>query len=49
MKIMIRLMLAFTACLALFAGPASAQASKPNIMFIMADDIGWMQRAPTEA
>ncbi len=28
--------------LALAAGPAAAQA-KPNIMFIMGDDIGWMQ------
>jgi hypothetical protein len=23
--------------------PASAQGQKPNILFIMADDIGWMQ------
>ena len=23
--------------------PASAQQSKPNIVFIMGDDIGWMQ------
>ncbi len=28
---------------ALIAGPASAQGNKPNIVFIMGDDIGWMQ------
>ena len=31
------------ALLALAAGPAAAQQKKPNIMFIMGDDIGWMQ------
>ena len=25
------------------ASPAQAQAKKPNILFIMGDDIGWMQ------
>ena len=29
--------------LAFLAGPAAAQQKKPNIMFIMGDDIGWMQ------
>ena len=29
--------------LAFVAGPASAADKKPNIVFIMADDIGWMQ------
>ena len=29
--------------LALLAMPAIAQATKPNIVFIMGDDIGWMQ------
>jgi arylsulfatase A-like enzyme len=29
--------------LALAVAPASAQQKKPNIMFIMGDDIGWMQ------
>ena len=28
---------------ALIAGPAAAQQQKPNILFIMGDDIGWMQ------
>jgi arylsulfatase A-like enzyme len=36
------LLLAFMVVLALVAGPASAQ-KKPNILFIMGDDIGWMQ------
>ena len=27
----------------LFAPTAQAQDSKPNILFIMGDDIGWMQ------
>jgi arylsulfatase len=31
------------AVLAMVAGPADAQQKKPNIMFIMGDDIGWMQ------
>src|SRR5499427_3671935 len=35
-------LVALTAGLALAAGPAAAQA-KPNIMFIMGDDVGWMQ------
>ena len=29
--------------LALVAGPSFADDKKPNIMFIMGDDIGWMQ------
>ena len=29
--------------LALMAGPTFAQDKKPNILFIMGDDIGWMQ------
>ena len=29
--------------------PASAQEEKPNILFIMGDDIGWMQPASTTA
>jgi ABC-type sugar transport system substrate-binding protein len=29
--------------LALVAGSACAADKKPNILFIMADDIGWMQ------
>ena len=36
------MLLAFMVVLALAAGPASAQ-KKPNILFIMGDDIGWMQ------
>ncbi len=36
------MLLAFMVVLALVAGPASAQ-KKPNILFIMGDDIGWMQ------
>src|SRR6187431_3820340 len=31
------------ALLGLIAGPAAAQQPKPNILFIMGDDIGWMQ------
>jgi len=31
------------ASLAWLAGPAAAQQQKPNILFIMGDDIGWMQ------
>ena len=30
-------------CCALGAAPAMAQSTKPNIVFIMGDDIGWMQ------
>ena len=29
------------AVLPLFAVPAAAQAEKPNIIFVMADDLGW--------
>jgi hypothetical protein len=29
--------------------PAIAQDKKPNILFIMGDDIGWMRRASTTA
>jgi arylsulfatase len=29
--------------LAALAAPAAAQEKKPNILFIMGDDIGWMQ------
>ena len=36
------ILLLLLAVLALVAGPASAQ-KKPNILFIMGDDIGWMQ------
>jgi len=35
-------LIALVACVAVAAGPAAAQ-QKPNIMFIMGDDIGWMQ------
>ncbi len=28
---------------AIAGGPAAAQEKKPNILFIMGDDIGWMQ------
>jgi arylsulfatase A-like enzyme len=35
--------IALLALLAVATGPAAAQQQKPNIMFIMADDIGWMQ------
>ena len=35
--------IALIALLALIAGPAAAQQQKPNILFIMGDDIGWMQ------
>ena len=35
--------IALLALLALVAGPAAAQQQKPNILFIMGDDIGWMQ------
>jgi arylsulfatase len=34
---------AVAAVLAMVAGPADAQQKKPNILFIMGDDIGWMQ------
>jgi arylsulfatase A-like enzyme len=33
--------LAALACLAVLAGPASAQTDKPNIVVIMGDDVGW--------
>jgi arylsulfatase A-like enzyme len=35
--------IASLALLALATGPAAAQQKKPNILFIMGDDIGWMQ------
>jgi arylsulfatase len=35
--------IALLVLLALAAGPAAAQQQKPNILFIMGDDIGWMQ------
>jgi arylsulfatase A-like enzyme len=34
---------ALAAVLAIVAGPAAAADKKPNILFIMGDDIGWMQ------
>ncbi len=34
-------LLAVIAVLALVAGPAAAQQKKPNILFIMGDDVGW--------
>ncbi len=34
---------AVAAVLAMAVGPADAQQKKPNILFIMGDDIGWMQ------
>ena len=37
------LLAALSVAAALVAGPASAQDKKPNIVFIMGDDIGWMQ------
>ena len=40
------ILIAFTlilAVVAFMAGPAFAQEKKPNILFIMGDDIGWMQ------
>ena len=46
MKWMGRTVLALTAlplCVTLAATTAMAQAAKPNIVFIMGDDIGWMQ------
>ena len=33
----------------LFAPAAQAQTEKPNILFIMGDDIGWMQPSITTA
>src|SRR3954470_21738667 len=38
-----RLALLATAAVVTASLPAAAQQSKPNILFIMADDIGWMQ------
>jgi len=35
--------LLLTAVLAIDVGPAGAADAKPNILFIMGDDIGWMQ------
>ena len=40
-KVLLALLALFTA-VALAGSPASAQ-PKPNILFIMGDDIGWMQ------
>ncbi|MGO8827873.1 arylsulfatase [Mycobacterium sp.] len=37
------LLAAVAVAAALIGGPALAQQSKPNIVFIMGDDIGWMQ------
>src|SRR5271165_2896765 len=37
------LLAALSVAAALVSGPASAQDKKPNIVFIMGDDIGWMQ------
>jgi len=37
------LLAALSLAAALVSGPASAQDKKPNIVFIMGDDIGWMQ------
>src|SRR5678815_5069331 len=37
------LLWAATLCTALIAVAAQAQTKKPNILFIMGDDIGWMQ------
>lgn len=42
-RIAVTVLAAFCMMAALVAGPASAQEKKPNILFIMADDIGWMQ------
>jgi arylsulfatase A-like enzyme len=36
-------LLAGVAAVSIASAPASAQQQKPNIMFIMGDDIGWMQ------
>ena len=41
-KLLIGTLALFAAAIAAGA-PASAQEQKPNIMFIMGDDIGWMQ------
>ena len=40
---------AVLAAIPLLAGVATAQQQKPNIMFIMGDDIGWMQPTSTTA
>src|SRR5258708_17120453 len=42
-RIVSRLVVLISAVLCLLAMPATAQQSKPNILFIMGDDIGWMQ------
>ena len=34
---------ALFATITMASGPAAAQQQKPNILFIMGDDIGWMQ------
>jgi hypothetical protein len=36
-------LLALFVALAATSAPATAQQPKPNILFIMGDDIGWMQ------
>jgi arylsulfatase A-like enzyme len=36
-------LLAMVGAVTVASGPASAQQQKPNILFIMGDDIGWMQ------
>ena len=36
-------LLTLLAVVILVSGPAAAQQQKPNILFIMGDDIGWMQ------
>ena len=36
-------LLTLLAAVILVSGPAAAQQQKPNILFIMGDDIGWMQ------
>ena len=44
-------LLVFIATAALFSAvvPSQAQDKKPNILFIMGDDIGWMQPRSTTA
>jgi arylsulfatase len=42
-RIAVSALIGFFVMAALMSGPACAQDKKPNILFIMADDIGWMQ------
>jgi arylsulfatase len=42
-KLCLGLLALLTAAMAAAGAPASAQQAKPNILFIMGDDIGWMQ------